>query len=100
MSVIAWKMKLGSIWNQRIEFTLALRFITLMKSVLVDSQASGGRPFIERQIAGERQHGFTAAPRLRGFYYSSFFVYFPFSGEGWAEKIHPMVVEKPTKLIK
>src|ERR1700680_4214313 len=27
------------------------------------------------------------------------FVHFPFSEEGWAEKIHPVVVEQPTKFI-
>src|SRR5467141_3648310 len=30
---------------------------------------------------------------------SSVFFDFPFSQEGWAEKIHPVVVEQPTKFI-
>ena len=30
---------------------------------------------------------------------SSIFFDFPFSQEGWAEKIHPVVVEQPTQFI-
>ena len=30
---------------------------------------------------------------------SSAFVHFPFSGKGWTEKIHPMVVEQPAEFI-
>jgi hypothetical protein len=37
---------------------------------------------------------------LNGLCDSSVFFYFPFSYEGWAENIHPMVVEQPTELIK
>jgi hypothetical protein len=37
---------------------------------------------------------FTPA-RLSGVLYSSTFVHFPFSGEGWADKIHTVVMEQP-----
>jgi hypothetical protein len=37
--------------------------------------------------------------RLRDLCDAPVFFYFPFSCEGWAKKIHPVVVEQPTKLI-
>ena len=57
-----------------------------------------GKPYLTRLGKGghpgvELHHG------LGGELYSSTFVHFPFSQEGWAEKIHPVVVEQPTKLI-
>ena len=64
-----------------------------MPSCLINAASSAG------QVLRRKLLFVSFSASLGGALYSSAFVHFPFSDEGWTEKIHPVVVEQPAEFI-